>query len=103
MITINLKQKLHTLEGKEVTLNGQEACVGTFLAQLVLEPRKVKKGFRPLQAWELAQKLHAQETIELDTSIVIQIEEILEDTEAVLPFVVAQLQEIIIKAKTETK
>lgn len=103
MITINLKQKLKTLEGEEVTLNGKEACVGIFLAQLVLEPRQTKKGFRPLQAWELAQKLYKQDKIDLDTSAVIQLEEILEETQGVLPFVVAQLQEIFIKAKSKSK
>ncbi len=52
MIKLNLKQKLHTLSGKDVTINGEEASLGNFLAELVLQPKKTKKGFRPLQAWE---------------------------------------------------
>ncbi len=109
MVKLNLKQKLFTLQGKVVTTQNddgvtkRETYLGEVLANIILAPNKTKKGFRPLPAWELAQKLIKEEKIELDNSVVVQIKDLLEDSNDYFPFVIAQVQEAIINAEKETK
>ena len=99
MLIKGLKKVLKNLKGDEVK-NGEEvATIGKVLAQVVLTPHKTKDGFRPLQAWQLAQVLHESEQVELTDAELLQIGELLETTEAFYPFVIGQIQEHLIKEK----
>ncbi len=93
---INLKQKIVTIRGEVVKVDNEEITVGFVLSTAILQPHKDKKGFRPLRAWELAKKLDSLEEIELDASELAQIKDILEDNENFYPFVIAQVQEVLI-------
>lgn len=71
----------------------EEITLGAVLANLVLTPHQQKNGFRPLKAWELAQKFYKQPVVELDTSDFVQIKELLETTETISPLVAGQIME----------
>ncbi len=103
MIKLDLTQFIVSLKGTPAkNSENEDLTLGMVLANVVLAPRKARKGFRPLQAWELAQKFYGQKEIELDLSHVSQIKEILEsDDQTQLPFVVGQTLEYIIKAENE--
>lgn len=105
MIKINLTQKIFNLKGTPYKdSDGKEdLTVGTVLANTILAPQKTKKGFRPLRAWELAQKFSKNEEVEIDSSDLVQIKEILEESEDYFPITRAQVLEAIIKAESGTK
>lgn len=79
---INLSQVFVNLKGETLKNDeGKETTLGQVLSNIVLMPQAQKKGFRPLRAWELAQKFYKEPEIELDNSEVVQIKEILEGGE----------------------
>ena len=101
MIKLDLSQKLYTLQGLPMTINGESAELGNFLAEIVIAPHETKKGFRPLQALELSRKMIKGGEIELETSTIVVLKDVLEGSKVFGPLVVGQIQEMIIKAESD--
>ena len=65
--------------------------MGAALSEIVLTPHKDKNGFRPLKAYELAKKFTDQKEVDIDSSDLIQLKEVAENSGAYLPIVIAQV------------
>lgn len=96
---LNLKQTFITLKGEELKEKDEAITLGEVLANIVLSPHENKNGFRPLKAWELAQKLNKYEEIELDQSDLTQIKDIIENTSSALPLIKGQILEMFANAE----
>ena len=98
---IKTTTKLTNLKGEHLTTpkqNGKgkdNVTLGLFLTNIVLEPHKDKPGFRPLEAYKLAQKFDTQEEVEVTASEFIQIKELIENNESYLPLVLGQALELL--------
>ena len=95
---LKLKTTIKNLKGEPIKSDNEVATVGMILSNIILEPHRDKKGFRPLKAYELAKKFFEKEEIELDQSEVIQIKELVEECNY-QPLVVAQVLQAIIEAE----
>ena len=96
MPKFDTKQEFVDLKGevvKQNDVNGNKLSltVGEVLANIILAPHQNKNGFRPLKAYELAQKFMSQPEVEIDESELIQIKEIVEVNEAYVPLITAQV------------
>lgn len=93
---LNVKQTLKTLQGEPLNVVDEKGkkietlTLGTVLSNIILAPHKDKNGFRPLKAYELAQKFVNQKEVDIDTSEMIQLKEIVENNESYMPLITAQ-------------
>ena len=75
---------------------GQEkVTLGLLLINIILEPHKDKPGFRPLDAYKLAQKLDTQKEVDVTATEFLQIKELVENNEMYLPLVLGQALEML--------
>lgn len=100
---LNLKQKFYNLKNEEVKYENESLTLGIVLATLVLQPHKQKKGFRPLKAWELAKRFYDNDACEIDKADFVQIKDLLEEQEVFFPFVIAQVEEMLLEAEKDKK
>jgi len=109
---LNTQQQLKTLKGDPLKTSesicqfcgrgdtkGEVLILGTILSNIVLAPHKDKNGFRPLRAYELAQKFVNQKVVEIENSDLIQIKELVEKTEGTSALVIAQTLLMLESAK----
>ena len=92
---LKTNQTLHTIKGDPLMIpdgaGGTEvAILGTILSNIVLAPHKDKNGFRPLKAYELAQKFANQKDVEIDNADLIQLKELVEKNEGTSTIIIAQ-------------
>lgn len=93
MITIQTKYVFVNLKGEPIESEGKDITLGDVLANIILTPHEDKKGFRPLKAWDLAQKLSTQTEVEVDKADFVQIKEIVENTKTYVPLIIGQVME----------
>ena len=75
---------------------GQEkVTLGLLLINIILETHKDKPGFRPLDAYKLAQKLDTQKEVDVTATEFLQIKELVENNEMYLPLVLGQALEML--------
>lgn len=93
---LNTKQVFKTLQGEPLKVVDEKGkpveilTLGTVLSNIVLAPHKDKNGFRPLKAYELAQKFVNQKEMDIDNSELIQLKEIVENNESYMALITAQ-------------
>ena len=98
---IKTAQLLKNLRGESLTMptgtgkSKEKATLGLILLNIILEPHKDKSGFRPLDAYKLAQKLESEKEVEITTGEFIQIRELVENNETYLPIVLGQALEML--------
>ena len=102
---INLKKTFLSLAGETMTIfeEGKNTKIaltlGAVLANLVLTPHPNKKGFRPLRALELARKFYDKNECEIEQSELIQIKELVENNENLMPLIAGQILEYLNEVK----
>lgn len=99
MTVINTKHVFVNLKGEPIESEGKGITLGDVLANIILTPHEDKKGFRPLKAWELAQKLSTQTEVEVDKADFVQIKEIVENTKTYNPLIIGQVMEQLAEVK----
>lgn len=92
---INLKKEIVNLKGNSIKDGESPLTLGQTLAEIVLAPHKDKDGFRPLKALEMARKLYANETYDIDQSDLIQLKKIVEENQSYIPLVTGQILETL--------
>ena len=73
----------------------ENVTLGLFLTNIILEPHKDKPGFRPLEAYKLAQKLDSQKEVDITAAEFVQIRALIENNETYLPIVLGQALELL--------
>ena len=98
---IKTQQLLKNLKDEPLTMptgkgnKTEKVTLGLFLTNIILEPHKDKPGFRPLDAYKLAQKFESQKEVEITIGEYTQIRELVENNESYLPLVLGQVLELL--------
>ena len=98
---IKTAQLLKSLRGETLVMplddkkKKEKATLGLILTNIILEPHKDKPGFRPLDAYKLAQRLESQKEVDITAGEFIQIRELVENNETFLPLVLGQVIEML--------
>ena len=94
---INCKQTFKNLKNEDIQIvDGNDQTkkeilmLGNVIAEILLQPHKEKKGFRPLKSWELAQRFYKDKEVEIDQADFIQLKEIVEENENYNTIIIAQ-------------
>lgn len=115
MPTINIKKTFKNLNGITITKKGDEEepsvkpedkeplTLGQVLADILINSRLQKNGFRPLKSYELAKKMYGenakQDEVELELAELIQIKELVENNPFYNTVVTAQALEMLNNTK----
>mgnify|MGYP007031189778 CR=1 FL=1 len=98
---LKVNQTLTDLKGTPFTIptgkgkNRENVTLGLLLLNIILEPHPNKPGFRPLDAYKLAQKLESQKEIDITAAEFVQIREIVESNESNAPILLGQALEML--------
>ena len=98
---IRTNQLLKNLRGEPLTMpigkgnKTEKVTLGLMLTNVILEPHKDKPGFRPLDAYKLAQRFDSQKEVEVTTAEWTQIRELVENSESYMPLVLGQMLELL--------
>lgn len=101
---IKTSHKFTNLKGEVIyrdTEKKEALALGEALAEIVIAPRKDKKGFRPLKGLELARKLYNDKEVEIDKADLIQLKEAVEDNQSYVPLITAQILEVLEELKED--
>lgn len=96
---INLKEKLKSLEGKDLVFGPDTMTVGFALANILIQSKAGGK----MKLYALSQKAYNDTTLEIDEADKALIKNILEADETSLPLVSGQLLTILENTKAEEK
>lgn len=115
MPIINIKQTFKNLNGVTITKQGNEEdpntkpeekeplLLGQVLADILINTRMQKNGFRPLKSYELAKRFYGEnakkDEVEIELTELIQIKEIVENNPFYNTVITAQALEILNNAK----
>lgn len=100
MPKIKTNQTFVNLRNEEISMENKEKLnLGMVLAEILLVPHQDKKGFRPLKAWDLAQKFYKEKEVEIDNADFAQLKELVENNAAYIPMITAQALEKLEVAK----
>lgn len=94
---LHTKTQYKNLKGEliEFGSSNEPLTLGDVLSEIILQPHQDKKGFRPLDAWELAKKFYKQEEVEVNLSDFVQLKELVEESKSFYVMIIAQTLEML--------
>ena len=69
------------------------------MSEIVLTQRQDKKGFRPLDSWDLAKKFANEKEVEINLSDFVQLKELVEDSTLFYTMIIAQTLEALERSR----